>query len=50
MYLNESNVTSIAKIWLVVVKKVMSITLFLHKCGDVAYLRDSINTKTWKHP
>lgn len=46
MYLSKSNVTLIAQIRLIVVKEVISITLFLHKCGDVAYLRDSINTKT----
>lgn len=46
MYLSESNVTLITQIKLVVVKEVVSITLFLHNCGDVAYLRDSINTKT----
>ena len=46
MYLSESNFTLIIQIRLVVGKKVVSITLFLHKCGDVAYLRDSINTKT----
>lgn len=46
MYLSESNFTLITQIRLVVVKEVVSITLFLHKCGDVAYLRDSINTKT----
>ena len=46
MYLGESNVTLITQIRFVVVKEVVSITLFLHKCGDVAYLRDSINTKT----
>ena len=46
MYLSESNVSLITQIRLVVVKEVVSITLFLHRCGDVAYLRDSINTKT----
>ena len=46
MYLSESNVSFITQIRLVVVKEVVSITLLLHKCGDVAYLRDSINTKT----
>ena len=46
MYLSESNVSLITQIRLVVVKEVVSITLLLHKCGDVAYLRDSINTKT----
>lgn len=46
MYLSESNFTLITQIRLVVVEEVVSITLFLHKCGDVAYLRDSINTKT----
>ena len=46
MYLGESNVTLITQIRFVVVKEVVSITLFLHNCGDVAYLRDSINTKT----
>ena len=40
MYLSESNVTLITQIKLVVVKEVVSITLFLHRCGDVAYLRE----------
>ena len=40
MYLSESNVTLITQIRFVVVKEVVSITLFLLRCGDVAYLRE----------